>query len=130
MSKHLDSRFCPLVVSLSMQRIEEAYNYYPYDSQFGSIVRDIVTKISGCNLKTDKNGKIIASSSVIDTIKNEKDDEFYNEMIDAIIRVGDKFYKERPPFTGDADNEKKSNIYGALNHSPFDVWYGMAKRLQ
>lgn len=129
MSKNLDSRFCPLVVLLSMQRLEEAYNYYPYDNQFGAIVKDVVAKISGCNIKTDKNGEMIASSSVIDTIKNEKEDEFYNEMLDAIIRVGDKFYKERPPFTGDADTEKKANIYGALNQSPFDVWYGMAKRL-
>lgn len=131
--EHLNLKYSPLVVLVGMQRIEEAYKYWSLKDkqEFARKIKSILDGLGGCEIFQDSNGRVQACSSVLDTITQEKDDEFYPEMLDAIIRVGDTFISGTYPEEGKSEQgDKLRQIYISLINSLFPDWYYRAKRVK
>lgn len=117
----------PLGILLSMQRIEEAFEYYQYDHNFCKIIEQILDNISQSKEE---------AKSVVKTIMANKDNEFFPEMIDAIVKMGDTFYKiSASSYNSLCESEEPSDrkslvICDELERHNFKVLYVMAKKYQ
>lgn len=119
----------PAAILSAINDINDAYRELPYDNNFSDVIHTIIDRIGFLQLYENKKGRITHSSSVYETIIKAKEEPLYDEMIDAVIALGDDFYHRPGPYrhVDDSYSKKRTVIYDLLNYSTFDTCYYYAK---
>ena len=118
MKKHWQTPFGVLVC---MHQIDEAVEQYSY-IHFPYIIQEILDRISDQEYKC-----------VCETIKNQKDSDYFLEMIKEVVKVGDKYLNIDPSTyiswstSKNLSDRKRMVVNDGLVRHQFEDLYAMAK---
>lgn len=118
MKKHWQT---PYGVLVCMHQINEAVEYYSY-SHFPYIIQEILDRISGQEYKC-----------VCKTITTQTDSEFFSEMLEEVIKMGDTYLNiDASTYnhwcsSKDLSDRKKMVVNDELVRHQFEDLYAMAK---